>query len=240
MTGAFPPGNKSGQAFVQDPRSIGSQQVKAQVKLRFTSRAGNSMVVVRSMELTQKKTTLSFKQLDGALRTMDQQTGKIVSLSHKCGELDRQLPQLLGVSKPILEHVLFCHQEDASWPLQEGAILKKRFDDIFDSTRYTKAIDVFRKTEKELTSKAKDLKADLAGLQSHKHAAQGLRKDMENQQETLDMLDDQKKQLTDSIKAAEQQEASASAIINQVEEKQVGIAYGMELRFWCTSLPHPK
>ena len=48
MTGAFPPGNKSGQAFVHDPRSIGSQLVKAQVKLRFTSRGGNQMVVVRS------------------------------------------------------------------------------------------------------------------------------------------------------------------------------------------------
>jgi hypothetical protein len=33
--------------------------------------------------------------------------------------------------------------EDASWPLQEGAVLKKRFDGIFDSTRYSKALEIF-------------------------------------------------------------------------------------------------
>ena len=66
-----------------------------------------------------------------------------MSLSHKCTELDRQIPQLLGVSKAILEHVVFCHQEDSSWPLMEGAVLKKRFDDIFDSTRYVKALMKF-------------------------------------------------------------------------------------------------
>ena len=70
-------------------------------------------------------------------------------MSHKCTELDKQLPQLLGVSRAILEHVVFCHQEESSWPLMEGAVLKKRFDDIFDSTKYTKALHIFRQTEKE-------------------------------------------------------------------------------------------
>ena len=170
------------------------------------------------MELTQKKTTLSFKQLDGALRTLDTATNKIVSLSHKCTELDRQLPQLLGVSKPILEHVLFCHQEDASWPLQEGAVLKKRFDDIFDSTRYTKAIDVFRKTEKELLVQVKDLKADLAGLSSHRHAAQAFRKELTRHQEQLDQLDEEKKQLLADIKEATDEACRANEIIDKVEE----------------------
>ena len=49
-----------------------------------------------------------------------------------------QMPELLGVSKAILESVIFCHQEESSWPLQEGSVLKKKFDDIFDSARYTK------------------------------------------------------------------------------------------------------
>jgi hypothetical protein len=40
--------------------------------------------------------------------------------------MDKLMPTLLGVSKPVLEHVVFCHQEDSNWPLQEGAVLKKR------------------------------------------------------------------------------------------------------------------
>ena len=42
----------------------------------------------------------------------------------------------------------FCHQEEANWPLQEGAKLKERFDQIFDSTRYTKALDDIKKQKK--------------------------------------------------------------------------------------------
>lgn len=38
----------------------------------------------------------------------------------------------------VLENVIFVHQEDSNWPLGEGQILKKKFDDIFAATKYTK------------------------------------------------------------------------------------------------------
>ena len=66
----------------------------------------------------------------------------------------------LGVSKAVLNNVLFCHQEDSYWyvfsateticvyvhdlvknssdfyrPLSEGKALKTKFDEIFASTR---------------------------------------------------------------------------------------------------------
>jgi DNA repair protein RAD50 len=216
VSGAFPPGSSKGQAFVHDPKSIGLNSVKANVKLRFTSRSGQTMVAVRSMEVTQKKTTLQFKQLDGVLRMMDQETGQRVSLSHKCSELDKQLPGLLGVSKAVLEHVIFCHQEDASWPLMEGAVLKKRFDEIFDSTRYTKAIEVFRKTEKEMNAKVKDLKTELAGLASHKYAAQSYQKDLKEQNEQIELLDDEKKLTNETLAETEREMDEAGEIINQM------------------------
>ena len=50
--------------------------------------------------------------------------------------MDTEIPQLLGVSKSVLENVIFCHQEDSLWPLAEPAALKKKFDDIFEATRY--------------------------------------------------------------------------------------------------------
>jgi len=49
--------------------------------------------------------------------------------------MDAEIPQLLGVSKAVLENVIFCHQEDSYWPLAEPAALKKKFDDIFEATR---------------------------------------------------------------------------------------------------------
>lgn len=49
--------------------------------------------------------------------------------------MDIEIPQLLGVSKAVLENVIFCHQEESYWPLAEPAALKKKFDDIFEATR---------------------------------------------------------------------------------------------------------
>ena len=56
-------------------------------------------------------------------------------ISTKCAEMDTEIPQLLGVSKSVLENVIFCHQEDSYWPLSEPSTLKKKFDDIFEATK---------------------------------------------------------------------------------------------------------
>ena len=43
---------------------------------------------------------------------------------------------IMGVSKAILESVIFCHQDDSNWPLSENTKLKAKFDNIFAATRY--------------------------------------------------------------------------------------------------------
>ncbi|KAL7521947.1 hypothetical protein ACHAWX_006642 [Stephanocyclus meneghinianus] len=218
VTGSLPPGNKSGQSFVHDPRSLGMSVVKANVKLRFNNRGNQSMVVIRSMEVTQKKSTASFKALDGIIRTQDPNTGERVSLSHKCTELDKQIPALMGVSKPILEHVVFCHQEDSSWPLQEGAVLKKRFDDIFDSTRYAKALEAIKASRKEYAAQVKDLKADLEGLKSHKHAASGFLEELENCKDQISQLDDEIQRCNEGMERERETAAEAGAVLAEIQQ----------------------
>jgi len=109
-------------------------------------------VVIRSLQLTQKKGSSTFKTLDGVIKSTDPATNKKSSMSHKCGELDKQVPFLMGVSKAIMENVIFCHQEESSWPLGDPASLKKKFDDIFESSRYSKALESIRKTRLEYVS----------------------------------------------------------------------------------------
>eukprot|EP00752_Nemacystus_decipiens_P005268 g4778.t1 len=186
-TGALPPGARNGQSFVHDPKVSGTNEVKANIKLRFSARDGTVSVVIRSFQLTQKRKTLQFKALDGVIRTKND-SGQSVSINHKCTEMDKHIPLRLGVSKAILENVVFCHQEDASWPLQEGAVVKKKFDDIFESARYTKALDTIKKTKQEYASTVKDLKVDLAGLQERLRAAKGLQEEMEASTETYNTI----------------------------------------------------
>ncbi len=71
--------------------------------------------------------------------------------------MDAEIPTQMGVSRAILENVIFCHQEESLWPLSEPSILKKKFDEIFAATRYTKALDIIKTLRKEMAS---DMKAD--------------------------------------------------------------------------------
>ncbi|KAI9100626.1 hypothetical protein DFS34DRAFT_592510 [Phlyctochytrium arcticum] len=59
------------------------------------------------------------------------------------------MPLQLGVPKAILDNVIFCHQEESFWPLSEPSTLKKKFDEIFASTKYTKALDSIKSFRKE-------------------------------------------------------------------------------------------
>ena len=67
-TGSLPPGSRSGQSFVHDPKLADLSEVKAQIKLRFQNRAGIPTTVIRSLQLTQLKKSMRFKALDAVVR----------------------------------------------------------------------------------------------------------------------------------------------------------------------------
>lgn len=62
------------------------------------------------------------------------------------------MQNLLGVPSAVLQHVVFCHQEESNWPLSEPKELKQRFDAIFEVTKYVKAVDALKKNVKEFVS----------------------------------------------------------------------------------------
>jgi DNA repair protein RAD50 len=43
-----------------------------------------------------------------------------------------------NVLQAVLDNVIFVHQEESNWPLADGATIKKKFDEIFAATKYTK------------------------------------------------------------------------------------------------------
>ena len=70
-TGTLPPTCSNGQSFINDPTMTDSTEVKANVKLRFSNKAGKLSVVARSIQLTKKKARMEFKALDGAIRYLN-------------------------------------------------------------------------------------------------------------------------------------------------------------------------
>jgi len=93
--------------------------------LLLKTRANKKLLVARNFKLTQKRTKLEFKALDAVIKIRDEKTKVTTSNSNKCSEADKIVTQSMGVSKAILENVIFCHQEDANWPMQAKEIYIK-------------------------------------------------------------------------------------------------------------------
>ncbi|KAH9318277.1 hypothetical protein KI387_020046, partial [Taxus chinensis] len=184
-TGEMPPNARSGHSFIHDPKVAGETETKAQIKLRFKTAAGKDVVCIRSFQLTQKASKMEYKAIESVLQTINPHTGEKVCLSYRCADMDREVPSLMGVSKAILENVIFVHQDDANWPLAEASILKKKFDDIFSATRYTKALEVIKKLHKDQAQEIKMYKLKLENLQTLKDAAYKLRESIEQDQEKV-------------------------------------------------------
>ncbi|KAL8820308.1 MAG: hypothetical protein Q9223_001446 [Gallowayella weberi] len=154
-TGDMPPNAKQGGAFIHDPKLCGEKEVLAQVKLQFRDPSGAKLVVTRNVSLTVQKTKRVMKTLDGSL--LRHANGERIVMSSRNAELDRFVPQYLGVSKAVLDNVIFCHQDESLWPMSEPNNLKKKFDEIFEALKYTKAIEAIKKMRKDYMDELKRL-----------------------------------------------------------------------------------
>ncbi|GMH20274.1 hypothetical protein Nepgr_022115 [Nepenthes gracilis] len=198
-TGELPPNARSGQSFIHDPKVAGETETKAQIKLRFKTAAGKDVVCIRSFQLIQKASKMEYKAIESVLQTINPHTGEKVGLSYRCADMDREIPAIMGVSKAILENVIFVHQDEANWPLQDPSTLKKKFDDIFSATRYTKALEVIKKLHKEQAQEIKTYKLKLENLQTLKDAAYKLRESITQDQERTESFKIQMQELEREI-----------------------------------------
>ncbi|KAJ8266800.1 hypothetical protein GJAV_G00134820 [Gymnothorax javanicus] len=171
-SGDFPPGSK-GNTFVHDPKDAHETDVRAQIRLQFRDVNGEQVAVQRSMQCTQKGKKTEFKTLEGVITRVKH--GEKVSLSSKCAEIDREMIAALGVSKAVLNNVIFCHQEDSNWPLSEGRALKQKFDEIFSATRYIKVLETLRQLRLKQANTVKSCQTELRYLKQNKEKAQEIR-----------------------------------------------------------------
>lgn len=170
-TGDLPPMVANGAAFIHDPRIDNETETKAKIRLQFTNARGDEFVVSRHFMLSIKrglrgaKYKTEFKTIDQTLKRSTGE-GKPSVTSFRCNDLNTLLPEIMRVNKPILNNVIFVHQEDSLWPLGDPKRLKEKFDDIFAATRYTKALEEIRKFRKIQSEDLKLLAKDLMAFES--------------------------------------------------------------------------
>ncbi|KAI6861675.1 hypothetical protein KC318_g20948, partial [Hortaea werneckii] len=138
------------------------------------------------------------------------------------------MPVYLGVSKAVLDYVIFCHQEESLWPLAAPAELKKKFDEIFEALKYTKAIENIKIMQK-------NQKIELGKLQIHreqaKHTkdrgkkmekqAEGLNQECEELRKSHEDYEDRIKQASRNAEAAWAQAETAGMTVGELNGKRI-------------------
>lgn len=124
-----------------------------QVKLQIRNLRGDKICVARSMKTSSRGAVMKFETVDATIHV--EIDGKPESISKRCIDVNTEMIRAMGVSKAIINDVLFCHQEESNWPLDESKKLKEKFDAIFGTTEYNKAIEKIIKFRKLNDGKVK-------------------------------------------------------------------------------------
>ncbi|KAF1751673.1 hypothetical protein GCK72_018227 [Caenorhabditis remanei] len=140
-TGQMPTAKK--QAFIHSTDVARKTRVDASVVLEFIDVKGRVCTAVRRLVATTgtknaaqaEEHTLAIKYPDGTTHT----------LNSKVCDFNKAILHHLGVPRAIFKYVIFCHQEESTWPLSEPKELKKRFDEIFQLTKFVKAQERMKK-----------------------------------------------------------------------------------------------
>ncbi|KAI9769867.1 MAG: DNA repair protein rad50 [Candelina submexicana] len=215
-TGALPPNAGNGSAFIHDPNLCGEKEVLAQVKMSFKSTSGARMVATRSLQLTVKKTIRAFKTLEGHLLMV--KDGERTGISSRVAELNQLMPQYLGVSRAILDNVIFCHQDDSLWPMAEPANLKRKFDEIFEALKYTKAIDNIKVLRKHQNAELAKFKIDEQHSKEDKDKADRAEKRSRELSDEIEALREETHKLGEDIRQATEEADKAWSHAARFEE----------------------
>eukprot|EP00750_Incisomonas_marina_P015502 INCI18340.2.p1 GENE.INCI18340.2~~INCI18340.2.p1 ORF type:complete len:1089 (+),score=298.92 INCI18340.2:211-3477(+) len=226
-----------GAMWVHDPQIAGEAEVKASVKLGFTTGGGKRYTttqVVKVRRTAGRKGSAGKKQfstLDMVLTFHDQAEQRTHNLGGKCATLAEAVPKLLGVSKPILENVFFCHQEDSNWPMGTARELQDKFNAIFMVSKYTKAMQNIKEEIKFRKAAKTEVALSEAKLVEQVDQVKKWRKQRQKHQSELDEILEEQEKLAADLQNKQTDLAKARGVAKEQAElvqKQNGLQIRLE------------
>ena len=186
------------------------------------------------MEASQKAKNVTVKTLDSTMsnRKRWEEPKDAKNISSKCADINADMLAALGVSKPILNYVIFCHQEDSNWPLDVGSKVKERFDEIFNSVKYKNCLKMVKDVRKKEMDEAKMEKNNALHYKSDKEYADQKRSEMRKKQKEATKLVQNAERITEELKPLREK-------LLQVQEEEKGFSENQRLLAEAeTSLGH--
>lgn len=165
-SGILPPNSDRGKSFVHDSKLVNNGDVRAHIKLTLETYTKDVVSAVRKYTISRDKMVpnkFTFKTGETVLNVKPA-VGEESTVSMKCAEMDLTVPSLMGLSRALIDSVIFCHQDENNWALDDLSAVKARFDDLLETSRYTKAIGALGKARKEQEDSLKIAQAQLESV----------------------------------------------------------------------------
>lgn len=147
-------------------------------------------------------------------------------------ELDKLVPEKLGVSPAVLDAVIFCHQDESLWPMSAPADLKKKFDEIFEAQKYAKVIENLKLLKKKKGEELRILKVQEAQDKENKERADRVDRELSKLTREIQEARDKCNELLDQIEHEDvrikqkwEQANSFLRIVNELQTKQEKLEY---------------
>ncbi|KAH8407482.1 hypothetical protein KR222_002222 [Zaprionus bogoriensis] len=220
LTGECPPGSDAGKSFVHDPKIFGRTESLAQVKMLVRDKRDTRLSICRSMKVSIIRGKPTFKTIDSTINFLGSAGDKgrsQESMSYRGANTDMAVSDFMGVSKAIINSVLFCHQEDSSWPLDEAKKLKEKFDAIFGITEYNKALDKIIKLRKTAGEELKVMDERLK-LLAH------LKKEMDDKTLSLQKAEQKCQHIKEQCEQCEEEVKPVEARLQEIRNIELEIS----------------
>lgn len=193
------------------------------MKLQFYDANAVKTITTRSMELSHKRdrngtVKVSCKTLDGIIKREGN------TLTTRCAEIDKEMLELMGTSKAVLTNVIFCHQEDNCWPLSEGKVLKEKFDQIFGSIGYVKALAKIKKVREDKMKEVKGLKSEVDLHLEYKNTFDSKQKQLAELKEQYGYQKKKKEELEEKQKPLEEEIQQIAREAGQIQDARVELS----------------
>ncbi|EKX42277.1 Rad50/sbcC double strand break DNA repair processing nuclease, meiosis and mitosis [Guillardia theta CCMP2712] len=221
-SGALPPHASSGQSFIHDPRASNRTKTSSLIRMRFSRLNGEQVTVKQTFELANKsEQKQQYRKVSSEIE-IKSANKEAESMNRKCGD-DNVVPIMMGVTKALLQHVIFCHQEESNWILGDSRSIKEKFDAIFASTKYAKALESIRKTQQETKTELKEIHERVNRLRTNRDHAKQQRENLQNYQQRSEEGKRQIEMHEKNCKNAEQELQNLSNTIDEYADKETQV-----------------
>ncbi|XP_044256466.1 DNA repair protein RAD50-like [Tribolium madens] len=245
MTANIPDGTNSGKGFLNDPQMSSKTCTKGQIKLRLVDSKNNAVTVFRTMEVNQTPhKSLKFSSLPGTIQIV-MADGDDSKISGSSADITNEFCQIMDVSSSILNNVIFCHQENAAWPLAKGKRVKKKIDQIFNTEHSNKFVKIYREAVKDKQGRIKLLKLEVERRKQKKEQVEKAKQNLQDKEDKLKSIDteiDTKTAKLELVKKGLEENRKVEKIIEEAErdlaaKEATRISLVAELRSIRKNLP---